>query len=146
MCGACVMGRLHLGSVCVGDLRGTGRWEGQVRLGREVVPHVALLDQLLPVYCCTEVLSYEDNKTLNLDSSGTEAHPATDAILFQCLVGSHHMTGVSCRLLTFRQFGRHSRSQFSIMIKGSSIMYNYHKSSTLFQPLKQVSHVTLNQH
>lgn len=41
-----------------------------------------LLDQLLPVYCCTELSSQEDKTALAFDCSGTEAHPATDAILF----------------------------------------------------------------
>lgn len=63
------------------------------------------------------MLSHLDNKTLTSDSSGTEAHPATDAILFQCLVRSNHVTSVSCHLLTFRHVG-----QFSIRIQGSSLM------------------------
>lgn len=88
---------------------GTGRWEGQVHLG-------SLQDQLLPVYCCTKVLSYEDNNALTCDSNGTEAHPTTYAILFQCCIRAHHMTSVSCLLPTFREFGRHSWSQGSIMI------------------------------
>lgn len=57
-------------------------------------------DQLLPVYCCAEVLSYEDNRVSTFDSGGTEAHPAADAILFQRLVTPHHMTGVTRHPLT----------------------------------------------
>lgn len=52
----------------------------------QVVSSIAFQDQLLPVYCCGEVLLHEDNKTLTFDLNGTEAHPAADAILFQCLV------------------------------------------------------------
>jgi len=51
---------------------------------------VGPLDQLLPVYCCAQVLSYEDNKALTFDSGGIEAHPATDAILFGALSHTHH--------------------------------------------------------
>lgn len=85
------MGHLSVGSarrVCVSD---TSEEEEDERVKCvQVVPHVALLDQLLPVYCCTEVLSHEDNKALTFDSGRTGAHPATDAILF----------GASSRLVT----------------------------------------------
>lgn len=76
--------------VCVRDFRGRGRWEGQVRRERPVLPHVAFLDQPLPVYCCSEVLCHEDNRAVTSDSDGTEAHPAADAILFG--ISSHLVT------------------------------------------------------
>ncbi len=63
------------------------------------------------------VLSYEDNKALTFDSAGTEAHPATDAILFQCLVTPHHMTSVTRQLPTFQQFVSQSGEKCTVMTK-----------------------------
>lgn len=74
----------------VWDFRGRGRWEGQVRRGRKVVPHVVLLVSCFLFIVWAEVLSYGDNKALTFDSCGTEAHPATDAILFSA--SSHLIT------------------------------------------------------
>lgn len=68
------------------DLRGRGRCEGQVRQGRQINLHVTTANQLLPVYCWTGVSSYGDSKSLTFGSSGTEAHPAKGAILFQHLI------------------------------------------------------------
>lgn len=79
-------------------------------MGKLVVPHVGLRDQLLPVCCRTEVLSYEDNEALTFDSSGTETHPATDAILFSAVSHAHLATTVTCYILTFGQFVRHCGS------------------------------------
>lgn len=50
---------------------------------------VGLLDQLLPVYCCTDALFYA---ALAFDSTGTEAHPATDSRTGHCTVTPRHMT------------------------------------------------------
>lgn len=103
VCGACVTGHLNLGSACKMLCQRPQRKRKMRRssafglggVGVVAIPHIGPLDQLLPVYCCIEVLSCEDNKALTFDSSGTGAHPATDAILFSVLSHTHHTTAVT---------------------------------------------------
>lgn len=98
VCGACVMGQVNLGSACKVPLE-TSEEEEDERVKCASGDKTSLTSPSWISCFLFIVLSHEDNKTLTFDFGGTEAHPATDAILFRHLVTPHHMTGVTCHLL-----------------------------------------------